>query len=223
QRSIVFIQQPHNKTTCFAVLQRFCSKQIFKLPLSYCGSSCHRHATTKTPTSTTTNAEKCTALDDGFTDWRPIYRLPLIRLVAAFNRLKVYQAILTAAGTPLVFALQNAGHVSGDALGIYAAIGVSGLMTLSLGSYLSSNMIGFIYVNDQHDQLKLAYVDFWGRRKESLVDIEDLLPDWEPKSKQRLGFYQPICLRDNEKQRYKLIHRFGIITDPLLFEGLFGK
>lgn len=162
-------------------------------------------------------------MDAGFTEWRPIYRLPLIRLVAAFNRLKIYQAFVTVAGTPVAIALESAGQVSGDVLGIYAAIGVSGLMTLSLASYVSTNIIGFIYINDHQDQLKLAYVDFWGRRKELLVDIEDLLPDWEPKSRRRLGFYQPICLRTDKKQRYKLLHRFGVITDPLLFEGLFGQ
>lgn len=205
------------------MLQRLYSAQFLRFPVSYCVVKTRHYATKQNPTSTTTNAERSSLLGAAFTDWRPIYRLPLIRLVAAFNRLKVYQAIVTAAGTPLILALQNAGHVSGEALGIYAAIGVSGLMTLSLGSFVTSNLIGFIYINDQEDQLKLAYVDFWGRRKESLVDIEDLLPDWEPKSKRRLGFYQPICLRTDEKQRYKLLHRFGVVTDPLLFEGLFGQ
>ncbi|XP_064536592.1 transmembrane protein 186 isoform X1 [Drosophila montana] len=213
---------------CFAVLQRLCRPQILKLPLSYCIGSSRRYASTQAVTqpatsTSTTKTGKSSALDAGFTEWRPIYRLPLIRLVAAFNRLKIYQALITVAGTPVAIALENAGQVSGDVLGIYTAIGVTGLMTLSLASYVATNIIGFIYINDHQDQLKLAYVDFWGRRKELLVDIEDLLPDWEPKSRRRLGFYQPICLRTDKKQRYKLLHRFGIITDPLLFEGLFGQ
>lgn len=211
------------------MLQRLCRPRLFKLPLSYCVSS-NRHvstpvtASTTTPSvATTTQLTKKLTLDAGFPDWRPIYQLPMIRLIAAFNRLKIYQAALTVAGTPLAFGLVQAGQVSGEALGICTAIGVSGLMTLTLGSFVASNVIGFIYINEQEDQLKLAYVDFWGRRKETLVDIEDLLPDWELKRTTRLGFYQPICLRTDKTQRYKLLQRFGIITDPLIFEGLFGQ
>ncbi|XP_034478927.1 transmembrane protein 186 [Drosophila innubila] len=209
------------------MLQRLCRPRLIKVPLSYCVGSKRHHASTpatESDTVPTTTTTKKLSLDAGFTDWRPIYQLPMIRLIAAFNRLKIYQAAVTAAGTPLAFGLVQAGQVSGEALGICTAIGVSGLITLTLGSVVASNVIGFIYINDQQDQLKLAYVDFWGRRKETLVDIEDLLPDWELKRKtMRLGFYQPICLRTDKKQRYKLLQRFGIITDPLIFEGLFGQ
>ncbi|KAH8384688.1 hypothetical protein KR093_005426, partial [Drosophila rubida] len=158
-----------------------------------------------------------------FTEWRPIYQLPMVRWIAAFNRLKIYQAGITAAVTPLAFGLAQSGQISGDALGICASLGVSGLITLSLCSYVSSNVIGFIYINHRQDQLKLAYVDFWGRRQEVLVDIEDILPDWELKRSIRLGIYQPISLRADEKQHYKLLQRFGIILDPLMFECIFGQ
>ncbi|XP_068145685.1 transmembrane protein 186 [Drosophila tropicalis] len=158
-----------------------------------------------------------------FSEWRPIYRLPLIRLVAAFNRLKIYQAVVTMAGTPLAFALSQAGQVSSDALGICGAIGVSGLITLTLGSYVATNLVGFIYINDQKDQLKLAYVDFWGRRQEIVLHPDDLLTNWEQETEnKRFSFYQPISLRSNPKIRYKLLYRFGVVTDPELFEGLFG-
>ncbi|XP_034141922.1 transmembrane protein 186 [Drosophila guanche] len=157
-----------------------------------------------------------------FSEWRTIYSLPSIRLVAAFNRLKIYQAALTAAGAPIAFALGQAGHVASDALGIYAAIGVSGLITLTLASYASTNLVGFIYINEQQDMLKLAYVDFWGRRVETLVEVDDLLPSWERGATSRLRFVLPITLRSDDKRRYKLLNRFGNIADPQLFEGLFG-
>ncbi|KAH8299440.1 hypothetical protein KR044_001459, partial [Drosophila immigrans] len=209
------------------VIRRICRPGFIKLPLAYCGGSGRHYASTPVTepatASATTASTKNLSVGDGFTDWRPIYHLPSIRWVAAFNRLKMYQAAVTAAATPLAFTLTQAGQVSGDALGICASIGVSGLITLSLGSYVASNVIGYIYINDQEDRLKLAYVDFWGRRQEAMVDIEDILPDWELKRTTRLGFYQPICLRTDKKQRFKLLQRFGVITDPLIFEGLFGQ
>eukprot|EP00099_Drosophila_melanogaster_P019532 NP_610846.2 uncharacterized protein Dmel_CG4627 [Drosophila melanogaster] len=158
-----------------------------------------------------------------FTEWRTVYSMPGIRLVAALSRLKVYQAVITAAGTPIVFALGSAGQLSTDALAIYAAIGVTGLITLTLASYASSNLVGFIYVNEEQDLLKLAYVDFWGRRQETLIETEDLLPSWEQGSPSRLRFVSPICLRSDSKRRYKLLNRFGHVSDRQLFEGLFGN
>lgn len=158
-----------------------------------------------------------------FTEWRTVYSMQGIRLVAALSRLKVYQAVITAAGTPIVFALGSAGQLSTDALAIYAAIGVTGLITLTLASYASSNLVGFIYVNEEQDLLKLAYVDFWGRRQETLIETEDLLPSWEQGSPSRLRFVSPICLRSDSKRRYKLLNRFGHVSDRQLFEGLFGN
>lgn len=158
-----------------------------------------------------------------FTEWRTVYSMPGIRLVAALSRLKVYQAVITAAGTPIVFALGSAGQLSTDALAIYAAIGVTGLITLTLASYAASNLVGFIYVNEEQDLLKLAYVDFWGRRQETLIETEDLLPSWEQGSPSRLRFVSPICLRSDSKRRYKLLNRFGHVSDRQLFEGLFGN
>lgn len=158
-----------------------------------------------------------------FTEWRTVYSMPGIRLVAALSRLKVYQAVITATGTPIVFALGSAGQLSTDALAIYAAIGVTGLITLTLASYASSNLVGFIYVNEEQDLLKLAYVDFWGRRQETLIETEDLLPSWEQGSPSRLRFVSPICLRSDSKRRYKLLNRFGHVSDRQLFEGLFGN
>lgn len=208
------------------MLQRLCRPQQIRLPLSCWIGNNRSYASTSVTEPATIAVEspkKSVQFDAGYTDWRPIYKLPLIRLVAAFNRLKVYQAVSTVAVTPFAFGLSQAGHVSGEALGVCAAIGVSGLMTLSLTSWAFKNIIGYIYVNEQQDQLKFAYVDFWGRRKELQVDIEDVLPDWELQRSRRLFIYQPICLRNGNKQRFKLLLRFGIVTDSLMFEGLFGQ
>ncbi|KAH8372835.1 hypothetical protein KR009_006113 [Drosophila setifemur] len=171
----------------------------------------------------TNSAEKTLVHENaGFTEWRTVYSLPAIRLVAALSRLKVYQASLTAAGLPIAFALGQAGQLTMDALSIYAAVGVSGLATLTVVSFAAKNLVGFIYVNEQQDLLKLAYVDFWGRRKESLVDIKDLLPSSDQESSTRLRFVTPIRLRSSPDKRFNLLSRFGHVSDPQLFEGLFG-
>ncbi|XP_016988911.1 transmembrane protein 186 isoform X2 [Drosophila rhopaloa] len=171
----------------------------------------------------TESAGKSAAIDHaGFTEWRTVYSLPSIRILAALSKLKVYQAAFTVAGAPIAFALGNAGQLSSDALAIYGTVGITGLVTLTLASYAARNLVGFIYVNEQQDLLKLAYVDFWGRRQETLLETEDLLPSWEQGSPSRLRFASSICLRSDPKRRYKLLNRFGHVSDPQLFEGLFG-
>ncbi|XP_030375311.1 transmembrane protein 186 [Scaptodrosophila lebanonensis] len=157
------------------------------------------------------------------TEWRTIYKLPIIRLVSAFNRLKIYQALLTAAGTPLAFALGEAGHISTHAASVCASIGVTGLITLTLGSYAAKNLVGFIYINEPEDHLKLAYVDFWGRRKETLIAIDDIPTVWDQSGPPRFSFYQLISDPNCSNRRYKLLHRLGTVTDPQLFVGLFGE
>jgi len=209
----------------FSVLELLCRIRPAGLPWRSCVSIATTQPVHGRPLSTE-SAKKCdkSAAHDhaGFTEWRTVYSLPAIRIVAAFSRLKVYQAALTAAGTPIVFALGSAGQLSTDALAIYGAVGISGLVTLTLASYAASNLVGFVYVNEQQDLVKLAYVDFWGRRQETLLDVEDLLPSWEQGRPSRLRFVSPICLRSDSKKRYNLLNRIGHVSDPQLFEGLFG-
>ncbi|XP_022228888.2 transmembrane protein 186 [Drosophila obscura] len=207
-----------------AMLRQLCRSHITKVRCPSASVPAAIQQLNQRRLTTKPAAGRTASLDDdaSFSEWRTIYSLPSIRLVAAFNKLKIYQAALTAAGAPIAFALGQAGHVATDALGIYSAIGVSGLITLTLASYAATNLVGFIYINEQQDMLKLAYVDFWGRRVETLVETDDLLPSWERGSTSRLRFVLSITLRSDAQRRYKLLNRFGNIADRQLFEGLFG-
>ncbi|KAH8348991.1 hypothetical protein KR084_013076, partial [Drosophila pseudotakahashii] len=205
------------------VLELLCRISPARLPWRSCMSIATAQPVQRSRHFATESGGKSTEPDHaGFTEWRTVYSLPAIRIVAAFSRLKVYQAAITAAGTPIVFALGSAGQLSTDALAIYGTVGISGLVTLTLASYAASNLVGFVYVNEQQDLIKLAYVDFWGRRQEALLDTDDLLPIWEQGSPSRLKFVSPICLRSDPKKRFKILNRFGHVSDPQLFEGLFG-
>ncbi|XP_070069218.1 transmembrane protein 186 [Drosophila takahashii] len=206
------------------MLELLCRISPARLPWRSCMSIASTQLAQKSRHFATESAGKSTEPDHaGFTEWRTVYSLPAIRIVAAFSKLKVYQAAITAAGTPIVFALGSAGQLSSDALAIYGAVGISGLVTLTLASYTASNLVGFVYVNEQQDLIKLAYVDFWGRRQEALLDTDDLLPSCEQGgSPSRLKFVSPICLRSDPKKRFKILNRFGHVSDPQFFEGLFG-
>lgn len=49
------------------------------------------------------------------------------------------------------------------------------MVLYSLG-YLCNKFIGFIYVHKEEPNIKVAYIDFWGNRKEEIVPFEDIVP-----------------------------------------------
>ncbi|XP_055836827.1 transmembrane protein 186 [Episyrphus balteatus] len=154
-------------------------------------------------------------------NWSEIYRLPLIRLASAFNKMKIYQAIVTAAGTPAVLALEQAGHLAPNFGFVFGTLGVTGVITLSLCSLPVNKLIGFIYMNEDNDKVKLGYVDFWGRRKHHVLNIEDILTPWEIPER-RINLYQPVTNREDESQSFKLLQRFGLVRDAERFIRVFG-
>ncbi|XP_053963196.1 transmembrane protein 186 [Anastrepha ludens] len=173
------------------------------------------YATTATTTST--------ASDNASTNWTTIYRLPLIRLAAGFQRLKIYQGTLTTLAVPAAFGLSQAEHVSPDSVLVISAIGVSGLLTLSLCSLVVRNVIGFIYINEERDKVKFAYVDFWGKRCETVIDIADLDVDWTKVRPTVFNIYQKIRLYGNKAQSFKLLSNYGVIVEPDIFTAIFGE
>ncbi|XP_067627655.1 transmembrane protein 186 [Eurosta solidaginis] len=157
------------------------------------------------------------------TNWITIYRLPLIRLVAGFQRLKIYQGSLTALAVPISFALSQADFVSSGAVVVIAAIGGTGLITLALCGIIARNIVGFIYVNEDCDKVKLAYVDYWGKRCHVIAALNDLDIDWGKEGPAAFNVYQNIPLYSDKKQEFKLILNYGIIEEPETFAGIFGE
>ncbi|XP_055917036.1 transmembrane protein 186 [Eupeodes corollae] len=178
-----------------------------------------RHAVTARPQIEQNEKEK----------WSEIYRLPLIRLASAFNKLKVYQAIVTAIGTPTVIALEQAGHLDPNFGLAFGTLGITGVLTLSVCSLPIRQLIGFIYINEKDDKIKLGYVDFWGRRQHHVMDVQDILPPWEmPERKinlkilDEINLYQSVINRQDESQSFKLLNRFGVVREPERYIRVFG-
>lgn len=100
--------------------------------------------------------------------------------------------------------------------------GITGTVALSLVNYFTQNFIGLAYVNANEPELiRLAYVDFWGRRKNVDVRIDDISPTSE-QAKIPLDFWVPIKMLTT-KSAYKLMHRHGQILDADRFTYIFGE
>lgn len=100
-------------------------------------------------------------------------------------------------------------------------VGVSGLATLIIASFLLRNTIGFIYTSKKHDDVKLSFVDFWGKRKEVVMSIDEVVPLSELPKKPFDSFYSTLQFY-NGNERLKLVHKFGGINNATEFAKVFG-
>lgn len=106
---------------------------------------------------------------------------------------------------------------------LVAIVGVTSCLTLALSSLVFKNLVGFIYVNESNDKLKIAFINYWGEREDRIINVNDLIPNWEQKKPHKLVFYQLILLHSDPKVKYKLLHRHGAIENPYAFATLFGE
>jgi hypothetical protein len=124
-------------------------------------------------------------------DFRTVYKFPYVRGVGLINRLKLYQTALTSVTVPGVTVLNQLGVTSSD-------------------SYFSNRLVGIVYLNEKENLVKLAYLDFWGKRKELVVPANDIVPFSEAPA----SFIDPLYLTVRQftsKYTLKLCSKYGIV------------
>lgn len=82
---------------------------------------------------------------------------------------------------------------------------------MSLASLPFRNLIGFLYISEDNKLIKIASLDFWGQRKDRIIDADDWIPlyDMPPKFTDQL--YRTPKLSDGTK--YKLVMKYGKIIN----------
>lgn len=175
-----------------------------------------RHITTST--NITSNSSNDTEFKD---NWQIVYHMPLAGLAAAFNHLKVPYGMINGVCLPGTFALEQANVLPPETGLTVAIIGISSWLTLAICSFAARNLIGFVYVNKNGDQVKLAYVDYWGKRQETIASIQDVHPyrDFPILFDVKLIM---IHRDKNKPRKYKILPTFGHIKDQFVFSAIFG-
>lgn len=86
--------------------------------------------------------------------------------------------------------------------------------TISLIGY---NVVGFIYYNEKTDEVKLAYVNYWGKRKDAIIKGEDIIPiSSSPPSRSNWDLFVSLR-RYSTDESWKLALKHGQILDKKLF------
>ena len=159
---------------------------------------------------------------DGFVT---VYRFPFIGPLAQLNKIKRHVFIIQSAAVPLVAALSYAGVAIPDFGWILLTTGFLFCMKLYLLGYLTKNFVGMVYTSSDLSLVQIAYIDFWGRRKDDVFPTNDLIP----LSELPRGFLDTLFIQLRRYSKpggdglYKLNLYNGKITDIDRFSNIFGK
>lgn len=154
-------------------------------------------------------------------DWASIYKFPYVELVAAANKLKIYQAAFSVVAVPASFLIPAEMDLVSPL--VVAYVGISGFLTLSAASFALKDTVGFIYTSkERSDLVKFSTVDFWGKRKDDVTKIEDVMAFSEM---QRNMFDKWITFLHfyNSNRKLKLVYKFGGVYNPTEFMKVFGE
>lgn len=105
-----------------------------------------------------------------------MYRFPYIRGVGIINRLKVYQTALSGFAIPITAVLHEANVINSDIVLATLGLSLSGCMFFySLGTF-TNKLIGNVYIHNETNKVRIAYLNFWGNRQDVILDINDITP-----------------------------------------------
>ncbi|KOB73893.1 Uncharacterized protein OBRU01_08990 [Operophtera brumata] len=92
-----------------------------------------------------------------------------------------------------------------------ASIGVTGAAVLSVASLPFKNVIGFLYISEDNQHVKISSVNFWGKREDRIISVDDWIPLLEMGPKKMDALFLSPSLTDNT--RYKLFVKFGNVLN----------
>ena len=152
-------------------------------------------------------------------NFEPIYRFPQASGLSAISRIKNYQGVATVICIPASYFIfpENFFEV--------AYTGVTLFFALSLASYILSNSIGAVYLHkNNHELVRIAFIDFWGRRQDSEININDIIPfDLQKKQSISDRIFSKVKFNNNKHIELKFISKNAVVLDNGKFSQVFGE
>lgn len=100
--------------------------------------------------------------------------------------------------------------------------GLTGSVILSVYSKALANTIGIVYICGQNKNVRIAYIDFWGKQHFIEATVDDI-HKWK-KSPVKFGLYKTIKVIDGKEEKLlKIPWKGNDIYDIRLFRRLFEK
>lgn len=83
--------------------------------------------------------------------------------------------------------------------------------------------IGFMYLSEDGSVLKISYLDYWGKRIDEEISVDDVMPFSEVPRQPTEILFKEIVFYSNRKVKPKLYLNKGQITDTEKFSKVFGS
>jgi hypothetical protein len=125
------------------------------------------------------NPRKARKLEQKFDilkDYNCIYRFKAIKHIRVLSRLKVYQTLMTLSLALASYPLYANGIYTLNTLIYYNIASGIGLITLYVISRILINVICAMYINKDETKLLISHLNFWARRSNIEIPIQDLKP-----------------------------------------------
>ncbi|XP_078610825.1 transmembrane protein 186-like [Branchiostoma floridae x Branchiostoma japonicum] len=140
-----------------------------------------------------------------------VYRFPYMQILAAVSRLKIAQTTLMVFMIPITVTVAVEGDASWATANSVIGLGIfSTIMLYAMSEYLRK-FIGVVSINQSGDTVKLSHLNFWGRRVETYVDINNVVPMTETGDKEG-ELFKKFKLYDSDLTLYYTL-RVGHILD----------
>lgn len=98
------------------------------------------------------------------------------------------------------------------------------LLTLNLYgmSALYQNAVGFLYLSEDETTLKVSFIDFWGKRINQEIPVEDVVPILDAPRPPTDYLYKQLMFYSTDRPKLKLFLKRGKITSKDKFLKVFG-
>lgn len=161
------------------------------------------------------------AVDGRTEEFKLVYRFPGIKYCRILSRLKLLQTATSMIMLPPICYLYLQGQVSQNILLYTTGIAVfAGAMLYGM-SYFFRRIIGFIYLSESGQTVRVAHLTFWGRRNDIYCPTETVVTlDEVGDSKDEL-LHQ--FKRYNTTDTLYFTIKYGQIVDRQKFTQIFGE
>uniref|UniRef100_A0A8C4NP58 Transmembrane protein 186 n=1 Tax=Eptatretus burgeri TaxID=7764 RepID=A0A8C4NP58_EPTBU len=163
---------------------------------------------------------KPTLLPNFHGDCHVIYQLPSIRVLRLIMRLKLFQTAIVVLAVPPVCYMYSQEQLSSTNASLIVGTATFAIFMLYAMSFWLRRMIGRLSLNTTGDMVHLAHMTFWGRRKEVILPVRNLMA---LSAKTRRGEPLVQIRRYDSQEVFYLSLRFGRIVDKRRFEQVFGS
>lgn len=161
------------------------------------------------------NSQPSTRTSEELKHFKPVYKLPYIVHARVLCRLKLYQ-------TGVVLCLTGASVATQTELFIPLTICTVSLAMLAIMGEFFRKLIGILYVNPATDEVRIAYLNFWGNRKEIIQPINNVVPPCEI-SENLSDTFVKFTFVDKSMPILYLSIRYGQVLDNDLLRHVVGE